>query len=47
MGDVVYLGVIAAFFSLAALFVKACERIVGPDEAALPRAVSEPEQQAA
>lgn len=34
MGDLVYPLVIAAFFSLAALFVKACEAIIGPDEPA-------------
>lgn len=34
MGDVVYLLLIAAFFALAALFVRACEAIIGPDVAA-------------
>lgn len=34
MGDLVYLLVLAAFFSIAALFVKACEVIVGPDKPA-------------
>lgn len=39
MADVVYLLVIAAFFALAALFVKACEAIIGPDELAAPAVV--------
>jgi hypothetical protein len=36
MADVVYLLLIAGFFTLAALFVKACAAIVGPDELAGP-----------
>ena len=49
MGDVVYLLLIAAFFALAALFVKACEAIIGPDELAVPADVdrTEPESMAA
>ncbi len=31
MADVIMLAIIAAFFALAVLFVKACEAIVGPD----------------
>ena len=38
MGDLVYLLVIAAFFAVAVLFVKACEVIIGPDELAAPAA---------
>jgi len=38
MADVIYLLVVAAFFALAALFVKACETIIGPDETAAPAA---------
>jgi hypothetical protein len=34
VGDLISLSVIAAFFSVAALFVKACEAISGPDEPA-------------
>ena len=34
MADVVYLVIIAAFFVLAAGYVKACEAILGPDQAA-------------
>ena len=36
MADVVYLLIVAAFFALAALFVRACDAIIGPDEAAAP-----------
>jgi hypothetical protein len=35
MQDLIYLVAIVAFFALAALFVVACDRIIGPDEAAL------------
>ena len=31
MTDVLLLAVIAAFFALSVLFVRACERIIGPD----------------
>ncbi len=31
MVDVILLAIIVAFFALAVLFVKACERIIGPD----------------
>jgi hypothetical protein len=31
MADLILLGVLVAFFALAVLFVKACERIIGPD----------------
>jgi hypothetical protein len=37
----VYLLVVAAFFALAALFVKACEHIIGPDEATAPAPAGE------
>ena len=49
MADVVYLLLIAAFFGLAAAFVRACEAIIGPDEVAAPARVdaSEPESRAA
>jgi hypothetical protein len=36
MADVVYLLLVAAFFGLAAAFVKGCEAIIGPDELAAP-----------
>lgn len=32
MNDFVFVAIIVAFFALAALFVKACDRIIGPDE---------------
>jgi hypothetical protein len=38
MQDVVYMVVLVAFFVLAGLFVVACDRIIGPDEAALAEA---------
>ena len=31
MTDVLMLAILVAFFALAVLFVKACERIIGPD----------------
>ena len=31
MVDVILILILVAFFALAVLFVKACERIVGPD----------------
>ena len=31
MADVIFVAVIVAFFGLAVAYVKACERIVGPD----------------
>ena len=43
MADLVYLLLVAGFFALAALFVKACEFLVGPDELAAPAPVDEPE----
>jgi hypothetical protein len=45
----VYLLVVAAFFALAALFVKACEIIIGPDDVAVPAdtGATEPESLAA
>jgi len=33
--DLVYVGVMIAFFALSALFVAGCDRIIGSDEAAL------------
>ena len=34
MADLIYVVVIIAFFALAALFVVACDRIIGADDAA-------------
>ena len=31
MGDLLFIGIMVAFFALAAAFVAACERIVGAD----------------
>ena len=31
MTDVIFLAILVAFFALAVVFVKACERIIGPD----------------
>jgi hypothetical protein len=36
MADLIYVLIVAAFFGLAAGFVKACEIIIGPDELAAP-----------
>jgi hypothetical protein len=47
MTDVLMLAILVAFFALAVAFVKACERIIGPDveaarvEAGLPPADEE------
>lgn len=32
MGDVIFVATIVAFFALAAAYVGACARIIGPDE---------------
>ena len=45
MADIVYLLLIAAFFALAAAFVKACEAIIGADELAAPPAADTTEQE--
>lgn len=37
MADIVYLSVIVAFFALALLLVRGCERIIGSDEAGVSR----------
>ena len=31
MTDVMFIAILTAFFALAVVFVKACERIIGPD----------------
>jgi hypothetical protein len=43
MADVLFLLVFVAFFALAVVFVKACERIIGPDTESQP-AVTEVEE---
>jgi hypothetical protein len=35
MNDFAFVAIMLAFFALAALFVAACDRIIGPDEEAL------------
>jgi len=45
MADVLYLLLIAAFFALAAVFVKACAAIIGPDELAVPSPAGQPERE--
>ncbi len=35
MGDVLFLAILVAFFGLAVVFVRACDRIVGPDVGAV------------
>lgn len=32
MGDLVFVLVVAVFFALATLFVRWCDRLIGPDE---------------
>lgn len=32
MADVLFVAVVVAFFAFAAVFVVACDRIIGPDE---------------
>jgi hypothetical protein len=35
MQDLIYIALILAFFGLAALFVKGCDLIIGPDDEAI------------
>ena len=35
MADVVFIAILVAFFGVALLFVKGCERIIGPDLAVI------------
>jgi len=35
MADLIYVAVLFAFFGIAALFVLACDKIIGPDDVAL------------
>jgi len=32
MNDFAYVAILVAFFALAGLLVRACERVIGPDE---------------
>jgi hypothetical protein len=36
MADVIFLLVVVAFFGLMVLLVRACDHVIGPDEAAAP-----------
>jgi hypothetical protein len=48
VSDVIFLAILVAFFALAAVFVRACEHIIGPDlEAEVPADVAETDQAAA
>lgn len=48
MADVLFLAILVAFFSLAVVFVHACERIIGPDlEAEVPVEATDSESAAA
>ncbi len=46
MADIVFLGVIVAFFAVALLLVRGCERIIGPASAVTPAAPVEDEMAA-
>jgi hypothetical protein len=35
MADLIFVAVIVAFFAVCVLLVKACDRIIGPDDAQL------------
>lgn len=41
MADLIYIAITVAFFGVAALYVVACERIVGSDETATAAPVDE------
>jgi hypothetical protein len=47
MADLIYLAVIIAFFAVAAAFVVACDRIIGPEELAVPASDADDERLAA
>jgi hypothetical protein len=48
VSDVIFLAIIVAFFALAAVFVRACEHIIGPDlEAESPTEVTTADRAAA
>ena len=36
MADLIFVLVVCAFFGLAALLVRACDRIIGPEESVVP-----------
>lgn len=46
MNDLAFVTIMVAFFALAALFVAACDRIVGPDDQTLtPSSAPEPHKE--
>jgi hypothetical protein len=46
MNDFAFVAIILAFFVVAWLFVAACDRIIGPDEAVVPKTTpQEPAQE--
>ena len=48
MSDVIFLAILVGFFALAAVFVRACEHIIGPYlEADVPADMTEPDRAAA
>jgi hypothetical protein len=48
MSDIVFVGVILAFFAFAVLFIRICEHLIGSDEDAVGQADTElPAKQAA
>ncbi len=48
MSDLIFVAILVAFFALAAVFVRACEHIIGPDlEADVPADVIKPDRAAA
>jgi hypothetical protein len=48
VSDVIFLAILVGFFALAAVFVRACEHIIGPDlEADTPADVPEADRAAA
>jgi hypothetical protein len=47
MVDVLMLAILVAFFAIAVLFVRACDKIIGPDVEAAPAEPGDAEQAAA
>ena len=43
MQDIIYVAVLIAFFAVAALFVAACDKMIGSDEEALALTQAAPE----
>lgn len=43
MADVLFVAVLIAFFAVAVAFVRACDRIIGPDTALTPVEPAKPE----